>query len=248
VLAFLVPLKSRQVSTSWERVCGLFQRTVASACAQTSPAFRVVVACHEIPGRVAAHPNLEFVQVDHTPPSPSSKQEMRIDKQQKHRAALSRALSYRPSHVMFLDSDDLVSNRLAAFVSSHEAESGWFFRSGYFYCERQKYLHLERSRFEQWCGSSHIVRPEYLDFMLGLDDRLVYDHRNLTEDLARHGTPIRPLPFRGAVYSVSHGENLNDYESLLWPAHPLWRPLRRVLFHRAITPRIRGEFGLTPAA
>ncbi len=172
---------------------------------------------------------------------------MRADKQHKHQVALRRAMEYSPSHVMFLDSDDLVSNRLAEFVAAHSSENGWYMPSGYFFCEQQPYLHLERRRFDQWCGSAHIVRPELLDFLPRWDDRLVFDHRQLARTMEERGTPLRPLPFKGAVYMVSHGENLNDYERLLWPSRSLVRPLRRVIFHRAITPRIRKEFGLYPA-
>jgi hypothetical protein len=62
--------------------------------------------------------------------------------------------------------------------------------------------------------------------------------------MEERGTSLRPLPFKGAVYMVSHGENLNDYEGLLWPSRTLMQPLRRMIHHRAITPRIREEFGL----
>jgi hypothetical protein len=247
MLVFLIPLKSRNVSASWDQACRLFTRTLASACNQTSPDYRVVAVCHELPDCDVSSPRVELIQADYAPPSPSSRFDMRGDMQRKHRIALNRALEYAPSHVMFLDADDLVSNRLAEFVGHHSQVNGWYFRSGYFHCQHQKYLHLERRRFDQWCGSSHIVRPGLLEFMFGGGDQLVFDHRTLTEALAQRGSPIRPLPFKGAIYSVSHGENLNDYESILWPTHPLWRPVRRVLFHRRITPRIRGEFGLTPA-
>lgn len=248
MLIFIVPLKSARVADSWERVSQLLARTVASACAQTSPEFRVVVACHEIPAGGFSHPRLEFVQVNYPPPSPSDRSDMRADMQCKHLVAFRRAREYSPSHVMFLDSDDLVSNRLAEFVARHSSENGWYMRSGYFFCERQLRLYVERRRFDEWCGSAHIVRPEHLDFIAHAGDRLVFDHRQLTGDLERHGTSIRPLPFKGAVYTISHGENFNDYERTLWPEAPVRRALRRIVHHRAITPRIRQEFGLYSTA
>ena len=246
MLIFIVPLKSKAVAGSWQRVSQLFFRTVASACAQTSPEFRVVVACHEIPEGDFSHPRLEFVQVSH--PSPANAADMRVDMQRKHLSGLNHSLAYSPTHVMFLDSDDLVSNRLAEYVAAHSSENGWYLRSGYFFCERQPRLHLERRRFDEWCGSAHIVRPEHLGFMMGSGDRLVYDHRQLNRRLREQGTPISPLPFKGAVYAISHGENFNDYEHIFWPEHPVWHPLRRIIHHRAITPRIRQEFGLIPLA
>jgi hypothetical protein len=204
----------------------------------------VVVACHEIPEGNFSNPKLEFIQVDHAPPLPADHSGMCADQRRKHLIGLNRAMEYSPSHVMFLDGDDLVSNRLAEFAAAHPTENGWYMRSGYFYCEQQPRLHLERRRFDQWCGSSHIVRPELLDFIPRHDDGLVWDHRQLARMMEEQGTPIRPLPFKGGVYRISHGENLNDYEHLLWTSRPLLQPLRRIVFQRAITPRIREEFGL----
>jgi hypothetical protein len=248
MLIFLIPLKSARVAGCWDRVSRLLSRTVASACAQTSPDFQIIVACHEIPEGDFAHPALQFVQAEYPAPSPSDPSEMRADKQCKLQIALNRAMEYAPSHVMFLDGDDLVSRRLAAFVAAHTAENGWYLPSGYFYCEQQPYLHFERRRFDQWCGSAHIIRPALLDFLPRWDDRLVFDHRQLTTLLQDHGTPLRPLPFPGGVYTIAHGDNFNDYESVLWSSHPFWRPLRRMVFHRSITPGIRQEFGLYAAA
>lgn len=244
MLIFLIPLKSAKVAVSWERASRLLARTIASACGQSSPDFHVVVACHEIPAGDFSHPALEFIQVEYPAPSPLDPTGMREDKKRKLQVALRRALEYSPSHVMFLDSDDLVSRQLAEFVAAHSAENGWYLKSGYFYCERQPLLYLERRRFDQWSGSSHIVRPEHLGFLERMDDRLFFYHTRLTRDLQKRGTPVRPLPFKGAVYTISHGENFNDYERILWPEHPVSGALRRVIWHREITPDIRSEFGL----
>jgi hypothetical protein len=246
MLVFLVPFKSARAAACWDRACRLLARTLASACAQTSRAFRVVVVCHELPEGDFADPALEFVQADHPAPSPSNPDDLRADKKRKLLIALRSARKHAPSHVMFLDADDLVSRRLAAFVAANPQANGWFLRSGYFHCERQPRLHLERRRFDQWCGSSHIVRPEHLEFLDRMDDRRFYFHTRLTRDLRRQGTPIRPLPFRGGIYSIAHGENFRDYERILWPDHPVLGGLRRVAFQRALTPDIRREFGLYP--
>ena len=244
MLVFIVPLKSARVADSWEQVSKLFCRTIASACAQTSAEFRIVVACHEIPQGDFSNPNLEFIQVPYPAPSTASFSDLRLDKKHKRFTAFTRALEYSPNHVMFLDADDLVSNRLAQFVADHSAANGWYLRSGYFFCEKQALLHRERWRFHKWCGSSYIVRPEHLAFLLGSDERILYSHRWLDREMRRHGTPLRPLPFSGAIYTVAHGDSFRDYESLLWPSHPVMGPLRRMIFHRPVTPQIQQEFGL----
>jgi hypothetical protein len=244
MLAFVVPLKSARVAVSWERVQKMFLRTITSTCAQISPEFRVVVACHEIPESNFSHPKLEFVQVKHAAPSTPDPSSMRDDKKRKHLIALHRAMEYSPTHVMFLDSDDLVSNRLAGFVCSQAADVSWHLRSGYFCCERQSRLHLERWRFDKWCGSSHIVQVKHVPLIKSTEKALILDHSLLLARLRHNGAVSRPLPFPGAIYTVAHGDNFRNYESIVWPSHPVLRSLRRLLFHRAVTPQIREEFGL----
>lgn len=39
----------------------------------------------------------------------------------------------QPSHVMSVDADDCISNRIAAFVNQQKESNGWFVDSGYKY-------------------------------------------------------------------------------------------------------------------
>ena len=247
MLIFIIPLKSARVSASWEHVSRLVTRTISSVCAQTSPRFHALVVCHEVPEGEWADPRLEFIPVDYSPPPSPEPAVMRDDRWRKYYIGLERALDYSPSHVMFVDGDDCVSNRLAGFVADRSAAPGWYIRSGYFYSERQTRVYLTRRRFNQWCGSSYIIRPEHIRFLVRADNRLKIPHRLLVRQLRQRGTSLRPLPFRGAVYCVSHGENFRDYEPILWPSHPLLRLARRLIGHRSPTPRIGVEYGLYPA-
>lgn len=248
LLTFIVPLKSRKTAVSWERVSRLFTRTIRSACAQTSPDFRVIVVCTDIPDGDWTNPRLEIITADHLVQPGSDLTERRLDKQRKRLIGLNRARELATTHVMFLDSDDCVSNRLAELVAQNPDANGWYFRSGYFYSEKQKRLHLEHWRYAQWCGSGHIVRPELLDYLDTNDDYIRLYHTRLTREFRRRGNRLKPLPFHGGVYCVSHGDNFNDYEPILWPSNPLWHMLRRAVFHRALTPAIEDEFGLYPVA
>ena len=184
--------------------------------------------------------------VDHLlQPNPVAK-EKRNDTKRKRLIGLNRALELSSSHVMFLDSDDCVSKRLAEYVAQNPDSKGWYLSSGYFFSERQERLHLERWRYSKWCGSGHIVRPEHLDYVERKDGGIHHYHTRMTRELRERGKPLKPLPFHGGVYCVSHGENFHDYEPILWPSHPVYRSLRRLAFHRALTPGIRDEFGLYP--
>ncbi|MGH9674375.1 MAG: glycosyltransferase family A protein [Bryobacteraceae bacterium] len=245
MLAFVVPLKSARLAQSWPLVGKLLTRTLRSVCAQTCPDWRVIVACHEIPDVEVDDPRIEFLQVDFAPPGPEHDQR-RGDKWKKQRAAVWRSRDYGAAHVMFLDSDDCVSNRLAAHVVAHPGAHGWFLRRGYFYRDGSKTVRFERWRFHKWCGSSHIFRPRLLGETREQLDAFYLGHLVMAERFRGIGAPLQPLPFPGAVYNMSHGENFYNHGLNVWPTR-LWpRLVCRVLYHRAITDSIRAEFGLYP--
>ena len=245
MLGFIIPLKSRQTSRDWQYVGRLLERTLRSACAQTHPGFHIVVACHDIPNLSFSHPQIEWCPVDFDPPGPE-RAARRQDKLRKYNAGLRRIGPIAPTHIMVLDADDLVSNRLAAYVAAHSRANGWYFRSGYFYAPGMPSVHVERRRFHQWCASSHILSLENIEREVGSAPGWHLRHRFVVAQQRARGTPLRPLPFRGAIYTVSHGENFNDYAPILWPANPVKRLVRRVLYHRQLTSEIRDEFGLYP--
>ena len=245
MLVFVTPLMSSQVAQNWERVKQLFIRTIRSACAQTCPDFRVLVVCHEIPDIEFQHPAIDFLPVSFPPPGADRLRRI-SDQNRKIFVGLQRSLTFRPSHVMILDADDCVSKRVAAHVAAHSSSNGWYINKGYFHMEGCPEIHWERHRFHKWCGSSHVLRPEFMDLPDQYFEGWRYRHTQAAIKMRKRGTPIQPLPFPGAVYNVSHSENLNDYAPILWPKNPFLRFARRVLFYRRLTPRIRDEFGLYP--
>ena len=57
-------------------------------------------------------------------------------------------------------------------------------------------------------------------------------------------TPIEPLPFSGAVYSICHGDNLYDFTNVMHPKRFLPFAKQVVLNYRPLTQSVRREFGL----
>ncbi len=245
MLGFVIPLKSRQVSRDWRHVSRLLERTLRSVCAQTHPGFHVVVACHEIPELDFRHPQIDFLPVGCDPPGLDVKARRR-DKSLKLYQGLQRIRESDPTHVMVVDAADLVSRRLASHVTDHPGANGWFFRSGYICASGMPALHVERRRFHHWCGSGHILKVENIELPDAAERRWRLAHRWVVIRQRARGTPLRPLPFPGAIYNVSHGENLNDWAPILWPKNPFLHLTRRLLYHRQTTPEIRDEFGLYP--
>jgi hypothetical protein len=244
VLVFVIPLKSAQAAASWDVTTRLAARTIRSACAQTSPDFRVVVVCHEIPEIGVEDPRLEFLPVTFPPPAA---EERHGDKARKLHRGLLHAAETGPCHAMILDADDCVSRRLAGHVTRHPASNGWYISKGYFYSEGMDTVRVERRRFHQWCGSSHIVRPEQLDLPGEVDHSWRLRHGPIASRMRRRGTPLEPLPFPGAVYCMSHGENFFHYDPILWSRNPLRRRFRAFLNPSVpLGDEIRDEFGLYP--
>jgi hypothetical protein len=176
---------------------------------------------------------------------------MHSDKGRKILHGLDIARADKGSYVMFLDADDLVSNRLAGFVERHKGANGWYFDRGY----RMDYMFNNfvfwRRAFYHECGSSYIIRSDLAPFPESRDDTLDFSdyhvrryvvHAYVREDLAKRGTPLAPLPFYGAIYTFN-GRNIYAYTHRA--PETLWRVMVRMLVKgRWMTSRFRKEFGV----
>lgn len=213
MLYFVVPLKSSQVSKSWDLVCKLLERTLRSICNQTSSVYHVIVVCHEKPKVEFSSPYITYVQVDIPLPNEeySSKEK---DKMLKMQIGLIKAKEANATHVMFVDADDCISNKLASFVSQNSNENGWYFSQGYDYQEDLKILRIRNSNLHLRTNSSHIIKISILTPELNLTSsdikrgNCVLYHIDTASLLSNRGTPLKPLPFRGVIYITDNGENM----------------------------------------
>lgn len=218
MLLFLVPLKSAKASNSWENICQLLERTLRSLCAQDSPDFRVLVVCHEQPHLKFQHHAIEFLRVDFPAPNRINYEdeyplrETRRDQQRKLLTGLLHSQQRPPSHIMLMDADDLVSDRLAAFVNQHKTESGWYIDKGFEYVEGSRQLFPITKRFYGKCGSSHIIRFDILAKVAqttspeAVSPRFLH-HQQVRRNVEQLGFSLSPLPFYGAIYITDHGDN-----------------------------------------
>lgn len=273
MLLFIMPLKSKRVSSSWEQVSRLFERALRSACGQTSDAFKVIVICHEKPDISFSHPAIDYIRVDFSTPADadfcmptqtaksaanmalaSSVDRGNVDKLRKVWIGHNYAHTLNCSHVMVLDSDDLVSNRLAELVASNPDSNGWFMTSGYFYKEGSSCIYLKKYKFHLSCGSCRIIRRDFYSFTQAFQNPLI-----VSRELLRRHTPHRQtrldngkslnvLLFPGAIYSTENGDNI-----LSSSFHSLQRSRRfgspfayakDAFNYRLLSTSIRKEFGL----
>jgi hypothetical protein len=257
MLYFVVPLRDRSTTGDWPRVCRLLERTLASAAAQTCKQIRILVLCHTEPEGIRVPSCCEFVPVPFKPPvlADDDSSELRLwklhsDKGRKMLHGLAVARSGQGSYVMFLDADDLVSNRLAGFVAEHMGANGWYLDRGYRMDDTLPSLLYWRRSFYHECGSSHIIRsdlapfPDRIDDTLDLSDcyvRRYVVHAYVRDALAKQGTPLEPLPFYGAVYTFNR---CNIYAATHRRETLLRFAVRILIKGRWITPRLRAEFGI----
>lgn len=258
MLVFIVPLKSQRASNSWERVSEMFERCIQSICNQTSANFRVIVVYHERPQIEFTHPHIQYLEVDFPPPSLPDLRSKRVDKTRKGLLGLIAAGELEPSHVMQVDADDCISKHLVEFVTQYRQSNGWFLQKGYVYTETSKSIYITRAHFHEWCGSCNILRYDLHDVIQQNLQNFPqteeeyyqyyrhYHHEKVVERMAERGTPIKPLPFVGAVYTLGNSENIHPTNSqrLIKPTKLLPQVKSILVNLRPLTPKIRGEFGL----
>ncbi|NDJ18727.1 glycosyltransferase family A protein [Myxacorys almedinensis] len=259
MLVFIIPLRSKRVSKSWETVSNLLERTLLSVQNQTSSKFRTIVVCHERPTLKNTYSYLEYVDVDFSPPRSITRDAKNTDKYQKILAGLRYAYKDKNAYFMTLDSDDCVSNKLAQFVQENPDCNGWFFNTGYQYREGSKAIRLRKKNFHLICGTSNIVRGELLqplidqDEFLAINDKRFLQHHRLAIVMAERGSPLQPLPFPGAIYSTDNTEN-SMYQTHLFLKEIAGNPKELVRFYalrfyrlfvyKALIQQVCDEFGL----
>ena len=210
MLAFIVPVKSKTVTSDWRHFSSLVNRTINSICNQKESNFKVLVSCHEKPiTDFDKHPNVEFLQMDFAPPilenTPDDRWLKETDKGKKikHAAKYAKELGY--SYVMTVDSDDCISNKIHGFVTKNADDSilGWYVNKGYLYHEGKKYAYLNYKNFHTLCGSCVIIKPDYIDLMFGKNSWFDHERTVFKNDLS-----LLPLPFPGSLYSMLNGTNI----------------------------------------
>ncbi len=223
MLTFIIPVKSKKITRSWDLLSRLLERTLKSICSQTSSSFSVIVVCNERPNIQFTHPNIYYLEVDFPAPIPIPKDcenaqgyacihsldiaRKNADKARKILAGVDFATGdfsklLKPTHLMVVDADDCVSCRLSAFVQQHPSADGWVMRRGYMYREGGKILYVNLRRFNHVSGTSVIVRTDLHRALFKNPEFYFCSFDQLP------GVDMKPLPFPGALYSMMNGENI----------------------------------------
>lgn len=251
MLVFITSVRHPHNATDYSRVERLLQRTLTSVCAQNDRDFRVVVVANQ-PLSVATTKEVETVVVDFPPPSDHhgsqiDREAILRDKGTKLAVGLLAARRHPATHIMPFDADDFVSRRLAGFVNNHPNDTGWYIPKGHVYYERRG-LTRRINNFHERCGTSFVIRQDLYgsaDLPVTMTQDALYEgfgefvvrellgsHKVALEHFCAVGTPLQPLPFRGAAYTLETGENWSGdgVAGFAWP-------VRRTLEHEFGLPR-----------
>jgi len=246
MIFFGIPLRSKAASKNWENVTRVFNRTLNSVYSQTDPDFKIYVACHEIPVLDRAYDErVEFLVSDQD--TPKTAYEMLLDKGWKISMIARRIREAGGGYVMLVDSDDLVSNRIAGYVNSRPLCSGYLSSFGFVYNEGSDYVQ-KAGALHRLCGSCAIVyyRPEDLPDEMPesfFDDSpsekwvIRMAHPRIPECLKEQGRSLSTLPFPSTVYVRNTGDN----HSMLAGSDFSWK--RKLYFLLQPKIRIVGEIG-----
>lgn len=247
MITFGIPLRSRETAHDWPMVSKCFNRTLWSVYCQTDPDFRIIVACHDIPELERDYDErVEFITVD--APVPKTPDEMMVDKGYKIHEIAMRLRENGAGFAMTVDADDIQSNRIAAYVNSHQGANGFVARSGYFYHVGDDYVR-KGAKFPN--GSSTIVNysiddlPErHYDPPVPSQDSNPHlirkRHGSIPEICASLGRPLDSLPFEASIYVRDTGDN----HSLMEHGYSKFRIIEQTLRPKIPLSRICEEFSI----
>ena len=241
MLTFVVPVRHPENARDWGVVRRTLSQTARSIAAQRDPRWQAVVVANEGADLPDLPRGVRVVRVDFAPnrsyamhafPLEQVYEAVRADKGRRILAGL---LATRPDgHVMVVDDDDFVSRALAGHAAGDPQAPGWWLERGYVWEDGGRLVY-RLDGFAELCGTSHVIRADLLprpDTLADADEtevrRMLGSHKFIRRLAAERGTPLAPLPFRGAIYRVGHPG-----------AHSLSSGLRRQFFPRGLlrTPR-----------
>lgn len=242
-LAIITTLRARSTASDWDHHVWLLQRTLDSLLALTDLEFSIIIVCHEVPDVPQLnHPRVQAITVNFAPPARIN-DEMCSDKALKLTAGIDWALREKPDYVMFIDADDLSSNRLGPFIRAHSGSDGWYGSVEYHY--RYGGHWLWRRDLPASVSSAYIiVRANALCFAEGP----VYTGRWF-EMIAARGNEhyLQALRTRGPRVNTLAAVGHTDYVELLATENCLVKPLpfpaNTVILHDDSTSSIPGGEG-----
>lgn len=263
MLAFVIPIKPKHASKDWDYDNRLFERTARSICSQDNKDFKLIAIYNDKPEINFHHENIIYVKYpfsyvkseeieDYESKIKRSYSkdyaEKMMDKSKKIMYGCKLAKDINCNYIMAVDSDDLVSKKLAGEVnSSNRRNAGYRIKKGYIYKEGAKFVEVN-DQIHNINGSTHIIREDLIsipDFKTNIfHDYSLFESHGYTfgriRDLAKEY--LIDLPFAGVVY-VAHKNNYSRISELM-NTKSIKNFIKFLLRGRIITKELKDEFQL----
>ena len=268
LVTFVIPVRHQDNASDWSLLKANLVQTIASISNQTNDDWRGVIVANEgadlpdLPERFVVE-RVAFPPNDMHELGKASREDFydafRADKGRRVLMGMLRARDSR--FFMIVDDDDFVSARIVQHASENSDANGWTIDHGYIWDHGGKLL-LGDDDFNHLCGTSLIIRSDLYDLPERFEDAsldwiksMLGSHVRIADILAKRGTPLATLPFRGAIYRVSHSGSHSKAPSILVKYFLSWeafkrprRMLRNVSRLRLVGEAEKREFFGTPAS
>ncbi|WP_439883012.1 hypothetical protein ACSX1A_07555 [Pontibacter sp. MBLB2868] len=263
MLAFIVPIKPRFNSKNWDNDNRLLDRTLRSICNQTNLQFKVYVVYNDKPSIDYTHQNIEFVYFPFAYVYASNVEdydsyaskwysekytEYMFDKGKKITYGCKIAKEKGCSYIMAIDSDDLISNRIAEFISTSQTKSyGWVVRKGYMFVEESLYV-LKSKAIQNYNGSTHIIRQDLVHIPDFNQNKLwefnFFEAHGYLEQrmIDYYSIKLDTFPYYGTIWLI-HKNNTSDAFRFLKP-DSFKTIFKYILRGKRLTKALRDEFSL----
>jgi hypothetical protein len=263
MLGFVVPVKPKAVSRDWTYDNLLLERTAKSICAQTDQDFRLMIVYNDLPEINFAHPNINFV---HYPYSYVAVDEIEdldyvlkyysrtyaekmMDKGKKIHYGCKIGIDAGCQYLMGVDSDDLISNKLAEFVNKNSGNNpaGWRIKKGFIYEENAKIL-VKKYDIQNINGGTHIIRKDLItipDFSTNIFwNYNLFEAHGYTYSRIKdfHHELLQDYPLFGIIYIV----HKNNYSNILQltKAVTIKNLVKKLIRGKLVSNKIREEYNL----
>ena len=250
----IIPLASRRVAKDWPQMCRMLQSTHISVLALPKEFASVSIIGHERPESLSLGDRCRWTTVGWEPPHRDDTAGKLNDKGVKIRQGVQDAFARGAKWVMFVDADDLLSNRLPEFchLQDHDAvcfENGYSWEAGTDWLQRVPSFH-------RVCGTSWIMRlsPRLFPMWLGSGTHRVCDlsHTERHAALIKENARIQTIRYPMAIYCVGHATatgfgELFGSKSGTASSHQLTRVknfAKRIVRRKRLTAEIKKEFSI----
>jgi glycosyltransferase involved in cell wall biosynthesis len=216
VITFVIPVRHPENSKNWDKLKQNLTQTMQSISAQTNPNWKAVIIANHGADLPLLPGNFECVRVDFPPNTMYEKdgkdrelffEACRLDKGSR---ILKGMLNRDTAFFMVVDDDDFIHRDLVAFASQHIDANGWTITDGYLWEDAGSLLYLHHD-FSNTCGTSHIIKSELFQLPESFDKSdedyvktMLGSHIKIEHILEANGTPLKKLPFVGAIYRIGH--------------------------------------------